>query len=171
MYWKSVGPCRFKINSLLNFGGNFLYFNDKKSSNYTALCEESISQLTKSVAIILFLILLSHFMYGIGPLYVYLFHDIRITPIETELPFLDKVSNLGFTLNLIEQAILTAYELLGTMSVEICQCLINNAITFVPKVLHLDLDEISCDLNINGMNQKIKIRLRNVLIQLQDFDR
>lgn len=144
--------------------------NDKKSSKYNSLCEESIEKLIKNIAIILLLIIVSHIMFGIGPFYVFLVRNEHVTPVGIRLPFVDIDTNTGYVLNLSQQALMTFFELISTISVEIGQSLINNAITTVPKIIHLELDELSNKLT-DGKMFSVKLQLRNVLRQIEDFDR
>lgn len=145
--------------------------NDNKPSKYKSLCESGIASLIKRILVVSILILISFIMFGIGPFYVFFFKNIRVTPMATQLPFVDNESGMGFTLNLIQQGALIFGGQIGIISTEMGQSLLDNVITIFPKLVRLDLDDISNELRVESMSLKTKLRLRNVLIKIQDYDR
>lgn len=171
MYWHSIDSHRFKLNGLFIFGREFIYKNGKKPSKYKALCEESVGQLVKNTIIVIILLIFSHILYATGSIYAYFFKNIRVTMLETKLPFIDSESDMGFTLNVMEQFCPSFCEFVGSLSVEIGQCLVNNVITTFPKLIRYDLDEMASELDNEGECMKTKMRLRNVLMKIQDFER
>lgn len=40
--WQCVGPDRFKMNNVINFGGKYIFKDDKMPSKYNAVCEKMI---------------------------------------------------------------------------------------------------------------------------------
>lgn len=171
MYWKAVGPQRFKFNSLVNFGGRHIYIDDTKSTEYNKICENNVKKLVQSVAIIVPLVVFGHFLVVLGSLHAYIYEDTRVTPMATHLPYFEKNSDLEFILNLLQQSIIAVYALMGNISIEILTCLLNNAITSIPEFIHLNLNDLNKEISIDNSNLKTMVRLRNVLIQVQDFDR
>lgn len=132
---------------------------------------ESIEHLTKNVITIVSLFITSITVFSAGPFYVYFFQNVRATPAATILPFLDQDSDVGFTLNLIQQPVVALYGVTGYISMEIGFCLINNVIITMPKLIRVDLDELTNELQLNDMNWKSTIQLRQILVKMQDFDR
>lgn len=171
MYWMAIGPHRFKMNNLFNFGGKFIYLEGEQSPKYKAACVESVQHLIRNVITILSLLIISITVYSAGPFYVYFFRNVRATPAATKLPFLEHHSDVGFPLNLIQQTVVALYGVTGYISMEIGFCLINNVIITMPKLIRVDLDELTNELQLNGMNWKSTIQLRQILVKMQDFDR
>lgn len=168
MYWKAVGPHRFKQNNVVLFGGKYIYNNGIESKKYQFICEKLIDKLLKNMWMIISLIVLSHAIIVVGPLYAYLFENIRITPFGTNLPFFEKDSNAEITVNMILQTILTFYALIGCIAIEIGLCLVNNTIDAIPEILRFNLTEFSEDLKAKGKRFESIARLRNVFIQIQE---
>lgn len=50
------------------------------------------------------------------------FKNIRTTPVATKLPFFDDDSNIGYALNLLQQAVFASYSMIGSFSMEGEQC-------------------------------------------------
>lgn len=169
MYWKIIGPCRFKIHNLIIFGGRHIYNNCSNSIKYKVLCVKHINKLIKTVVISLILVLIAHAMILIGPLYAYFFQNLHITPFATNLPFFENDSDLEFTVNMILQSIMGAYELLGSISMNIAICLINNVVVAVPDLIRLNLDEFYEDFKDTGINPKSIARFRNTFLQIRDY--
>lgn len=168
MYWNTVGPNRFRINSLIRFGGEFIYMDKSK---YRIVCDIYSKKLVNNVTLVVILILVSHALFTVTPIHFYIVEKKLLTPIPTELPYVDKDTTIGFAINLFQQGILVFYELLGTLTIEVALCFINNTITTMPAMIHVDLEEISNQLHLTGSCKHLKPRMRNVLMKIQDFDR
>lgn len=171
MYWNAIGPHRYRLNNLANFGGKYIYKDEKDATKYRNVCEKHIKILVITVSVIVSLMILSHAMLIIGPLFAYFSQGIRITPIATNLPYFEKDSDTEFVINLTLQAAMALIALGGSLSIEVVQCLIINTITIIPDLINLNLKEIADELFTKGMCSDTISRLRNVLIQIQDFDR
>lgn len=170
MYWNAVGPHRYGLNNLANFGGRFIYMDNKHPTAYNNVCERYIKILLRNVSVIVALMILSHAMLIFGPLYAYYFQSIRLTPIATNLPYFEKDSDIEFGINLSIQAVMALLALAGSMSIEVVACLILNVVTIIPDLIQVNLIELADDVFTNGLNLNTIARLRNVLIQIQDFD-
>lgn len=170
MYWKTVGPHRFKLNNLLNFGGKFIYLDNKNLTKYNQICEKNLRKMVKLVITVVAMIVISHALAIIGPIHAFISQNNRVTLMGTELPFFEKDSDLGFMINLCQQTIIGIYAILGNICVEMGPCIINNVVAIIPDLIQLNLNDLSNELETNGMCLSSKIRLRNVLIQVQDFD-
>lgn len=171
MYWKAVGPHRFKFRYLGGFGGTYIYSNHHNSIFYKILCVKHIHKLCKNMCTVLTLMLMAHAIITVGPIYSFFFQHILITPMATNLPFFEKDSELEFVVNILIQAIMSIYLIAGTIVIEIGTCFINNVITATPDVIRFHLMEFEHEFKNYGMCIKSIARLRNVFIQVQDFDR
>lgn len=171
MYWKNVGPQRFKINSLAIFSGKFIYLDSKESSEYNRICERNVMKLVKNIVAVSFTVIFSHLLILVGPIYAYIFNGVRITPMATHLPYFEKDSDTEFMVNLALQCVVALYSITGNVTVEIITCLINDTVSSVPELIRLNLDEMTDEVQKKYSQLSVSIRLRNVLIQVQDFDR
>lgn len=171
MYWKIIGPHRFKLNNLMNIGGKFIYLDNKNPTQYNRICEKNVIKMAEIVITVVIIIIISHILAVVGPIYAYIFQDLRVTPMATELPFIDNDSDTGFLINLGQQCIVGFYSLLGNITIEMFSYIINNVITIIPDLIQLNLIDISNEIEIKGICLSSKIQLRNALVQIQDFDR
>lgn len=171
MYWKAVGPERSKLYAIEDFCVEYFYKCDTKSTVYNALRAKHIDKLLKHMLIILPLMMISHVIVIGAPIHALLFQHIRTTPVGLHLPILEKDSDLEFTLNMILQAIMTFYALVGSVAIEIASCMINNTIKLVPHLIRFNLHQFRDELKTSGMSIVAIAQLRNIFIQTQDYNR
>lgn len=139
-------------------------------SKYHDLCEKMLKVLIRNIIIIVAAILFSYFIFGVGTLYVIIFEGKRATFLGTELPFIDINTDLGYAINMIFQTLVTLVAIIGNLSIEITACFAYNAIETVPYLFHLESEQISDELKSSGMNLRVKLRIRNMLMQVQDLN-
>lgn len=170
LYWKAIGPNRYKVNSLINFGGRYIYLDDENSSKYSLVQKENVKRLERTSVILLVLITSAYFLYGLVPLYAFCFQNIRATPIATRLPYFDPQSNVGFAMNLLQQGIMVTYGMVGNFCIQTGVVLLINAIMAVPELLRVDLNELAKEVQLHGMSSRARNQLRHILMKIQDFD-
>lgn len=123
-YWIVIGPLRFKFNSLLNFGGNYIYLNENQSQKFKQICAKHAKQLTKSVMTGLPLMSLTHVMILAVAAYAYYWQNISITPLAINLPFFQKDSNVELIVNMIFQLIMGVHAVIGCLGLEVKKIII-----------------------------------------------
>lgn len=170
MYWKTVGPHRFKLNRIATFAGRFIY-KDGSSEKYKVICEKHVDDFLRIVILIFSLIWIAHTLAVFGPFYAYFFQNIRITPLATNLPFFEKDSDLEFTISMILQGVLAFCSMAGNFAIEIGSCAIINTIRMIPDLIRFNLAEFTEKCEADGLCITSIARLRNVFVQIQDFDR
>lgn len=169
-YWKCINKNRFKLNRSYKYSGKHIYLNDGRSK-YNSVREQGINSLVKNLIIILGFILISSFLYGIGPLYVYFVHDIRATPMATRLPYFEYESDVGFALNIFQQSVASFFGMVGTCCIEFAVCLVNNSIVCIPKLIGVDLIELSNEMEMRGLKSNTKLLTRDIFMKILEFDR
>lgn len=142
-----------------------------QSPEYNSLCEKMISELVRRTSIVVFLILLSYALIGGGTFYAIVFDGAWITFVATEIPFVDSQSNTGYAINLIEQFLIISVSLISTLLLEMAVCLVSNAFLAIPEIIHFESNELAIELNSKGMNLNVQMRLRNIFMKIQDFNR
>lgn len=169
-YWTVIGPSRFKFNSLVNFGGNYIYQNENQSMKFRQICAKHAKKLTKSVMTGLPLMFLTHVMILVVAAYAHYWQNISITPLAINLPFFDpKDSNCELVVNMIFQLTMGIHAIIGCLGLEIGECLFNNTIIAIPDVIQLNLSQFNDEYEANGMNLKSILQLRNTFCQIQDY--
>lgn len=162
---------RFRVNNIVNFGQKYIYQDDNKPSNYNTLCEKMIVKLIGNTTIIMVSILIAYSIIGCNALYVFIFDGTRLTFVGTEIPFVDINTDTGFLINIVEQFFLTSVSLTANITIEIGVCLVHNAFEMIPSLMQFDSDELKNELQLNGMSSNAKMRLRNIFMKVQDYNR
>lgn len=172
IYWKSVGPSRFKFTSLLLFSSKYLYADRNNFTEFTALCHGNVRKLIKSSIVSTSLLLVSLTAMVTGNIYVYLTDGILSTPLGFEVPYFEGDSIVGFYINMIIQSGYAIAAIMAAIVVEMCQSLFNNTICLFVALILMRAREISSHLKtFKKANIQFKIAFRNILIQIQDFER
>lgn len=171
MYLEAIGPHRFKFNAIVNFCGTYFYKSDTKSMRYKRLRVKHIKKFIRLVTMILSLTLLSYIIVLIAPIYENVYQHIRITPLAMALPFLEKDSKMEFTLNMVLQMIMAFYAMNGSFAIEIATCMVNHAIVLGADLIRFNLLAFHKELTANGCGLKSIAQLRNIFVQLQDYNR
>lgn len=167
----AIGPDRRKLHAIINFGGKYIYQDINDGTKFNAVCDKSAKDLLRQVLIVVPLVIISYAQISIGAFYAYFVHGILTTPMGTLLPFTNDDSRLCFIINTCHQIFIAVFATLGSAGIEICACMINNVVTLTPKLILLNVEELENDLISDGWTLKTKSKLRNILIQIQDFDR
>lgn len=170
-YWILIGPTRFKFNSLVNFGGNYIYRNENQSIKLQIICAKYVKKLTKNIMTALPLIIITHAMILEVAIYAHYWQNIPITPLAINLPFLEKDSNSELLVNMTFQLTMGIYAVIGCLSLETADCLMNNAIIAIPDVIRVNLSEFNDEFETNGLNLKSILQLRNTFCQIKDYER
>lgn len=170
-YWIVIGPSRFKFNSLLNFGGNYIYQNENQSIKFQQICAKHAKKLTESATTGLPIMLLTHVMILVVAAYAYYWQKILITPLALNLPFFQKDSKLEVVVNMVFQLTMGLHAVIGCLGLEIGECLFNNTIIAIPDVIQFNLSRINDECEANGMNLESILQLRNTFHQIQDYQR
>lgn len=139
-------------------------------SKYNDLCERMLRVLIRNIIIIVVTILSSYIIFGAGTIYVIIFEGKRATFLGTELPFIDIDTDMGYAINMSFQSLMIIVAIIGNLSIEITACFAYNAIETVPYLFHLESEQIADELKSNAMSLRAKLRVRNILMQIQDLN-
>lgn len=170
-YWKCINADRVKVNNLMNFGRRYIYEDDAAPSKYNTLCEKMIAKLIRNIIMILAGLLGSYTLIGCGAFYAMVLFGERITFLGTELPFVDGNTVNGFLINMLEQILLICSSIVGNITIEVGECCVHNAFEAIPEIIHLECIELNSELCSNGVSLVAKMRLRNISMKVQDFNR
>lgn len=169
-------PSKIKAyQSLTFFAGDRIYTNVEQDSNpdYIKVCNLSAIKLFKSTSTMLGIVATSMIILLIFPMYAYIFkHDIQL-PIPVVLPFTDLESKIGITLNVANQVFISLIGFSGNIGIEIITCILKNNVWASTIAICHAIDVISecIEHPENDMKRLIDLKLRNILIQVQDLDR
>lgn len=166
---------RDKLRSLVLFGGEQIYTDIKSDSDpvYIRACDESAIKLLRTLVATLSLILLANFCYGCFPLYAFVINNEIQLALPVLLPFTDIESTFGLILNLLNQLFISVLGILGNYAIEIGTSMVKNSMWGSNVAISYAIDKMSNSI-IKNRSKPLKYvdyEFRNILIQLQDFDR
>lgn len=164
----ALGPLRFKLNSELKFGGQYVYM-ENATPELRLIQEIRIKSLIRNVVIISLVLSLSFATCGMRTCYLYVFEGIRITFLDIKLPFVDDNSEFGFWVNILYQIWIAFMGWIGCLAIEIGSELICNGVSTVPQLIHIDVEQLESEMHLNGFTTMAKARLRNIFMKVQDY--
>lgn len=167
-----VGKSRFTLNSLMNFGGKYIYRDNHERTEYNRICSEQMDSTVKSYIIKMGAIWISFVVCIINPTYVYFAHGIKATTPELHWPFCEPESNAEFTANLLLQVAVAVHAIMMYFHSEVFLSLFANVVTIVPRLTKLDLT-YAIQLWKSKSISKLELyeRFRNVTLQSLDLDK
>lgn len=170
VYVRLFGPARYKVNNIVNFSGKYIHVDDERPPHYRKLCEKFVENFERTIMVVMGLLLISYNLLGFWPLCLIVFRRERITLLNIEFPFMDNYSDIGFMINLSISSFMSVFALFSNTAIEFGACLVLNAINSIPDVFRFEIQELETELNSNGMSSVTKLRLRNILMMIQDLD-
>lgn len=155
---------------MINIAGKYFYIDESEASKHRAVCERYITKLIQNAMTVVILIILSYGITTLNGLYSMVFVDPWNTFLGNELPFIDSKTHVGYGIVIIEQLIRSIVSMISTVTIEIGACIVYNAFTLMPDLIYLDAAELDTELNFNGMTYYAQMRLRNIVLKMQDYD-
>lgn len=166
---------RHKLRSVVLFSGDHIYTDITPQSDpaYINACNESAIKLLRNVFTNMSLIIFSNTLYGCFPMYAFFIkHEIQLA-LPVFLPFTDIDSVFGLVLNLFNQLLISVSGIVGNYAIEIGTCMIKNSMWAATVAISYAIDNISKSLKQRNpkSSKHCDFEFRNILVQLQDYDR
>lgn len=159
------------LYSLTIFGGDFIY-KKNRVEQLQPILKTQATILIKQTAVIHGLILLSLSIVMIGPVYNYFDQGQRPILLPLLLPFVDPKPLRGYILNTGNQMIICFLGLCGNFLVEGINCMLVNNLRVGISVINYSLMELDSDISIHReFTIEMKLKFKNILVQIQDLDR
>lgn len=92
-------------------------------------------------------------------------------PIPIFVPFTDISTIHGIVINILNQAYLSLIGFAGSSGIEVFTCMVKNTVWASAVAICFSIDEISESIKQTKPSRAIDKEFRNILIQLQDYDR
>lgn len=169
MYWKAVGPMRFKMNNIINFGGKYIYTNGLKASKYRTMCDKMAIDFVKLNIVCVVQTTFTHLLLLAVAFYMIVYGNTHVSIISIEIPFFESDSDTGYLVNLAVQLGLVIVSMVAmNILVIIVSFAYDNFITF-PELIAFELCDLEDELISNGFSLNTRLRFRNLLIKVRDF--
>lgn len=164
---------RNEIQSLIYFGGETIYtdITPESNPNYIWLCDQSANRLLKDISKTLGIISVCVILYGLFPFYTLVVKHELVLPLPVFVPFTDITTIYGIIINVSNQVFVSVLGLAGSFGIEISTCLIKNSVFAIAVAICHSINEFTNSVIKSKPRRIIDKEFRNILIQLQDYDR
>lgn len=164
-----------RYQNLYFFASKHIYTDIEEDSDadYIRVCDQSAIKLLTSTMKIMTIVIVSMIMHMMFPTFAYFkYNDIQ-WPMPVILPFTDPDSVNGLAINLVNQLFIGFTSSIGNIGIEISTCILNNTVWAIIVAIGHSIDELSGSTeNPQSSTASNRIHLfRNILIQVQDYDR
>lgn len=163
---------RQALQSLIFFAGDKMY-QDNLPGNYSRIYDNSAIKLLKSVIIVTLVTLFSTIFSYIIPIHLYVSTGDAQLPFPILFPFSNTESPTGLIINLLSQMIVCLYGIPVNVGIDVAQMIIRNTILTSSLITCHSIDEFSLahERLTSISDHSIDFLFRNILIQVQDYDR
>lgn len=160
------------MRRLYNFGNDSIYAHYNSTPKTHEVCDKmAIDLLIRSIRVN-GVIIFSYSLLVLAPLHKNFFTDEREMLLPVILPFIDPDTQLGFTINTINQMITVPMGIFVIPAAELTTCVITNIIQTTAALIENSLIEfkslVKADKNFSN---KCVLEFRNILMKIADFDR
>lgn len=174
VYFIVVSPTPMKkMRSLVFFGGDYVYeiAHPGQSAKYKLMCERCVIKLWLSAFKTFLLVLLGAFSFASMTVYSYLFRNARPLFIPVILPFVNVNTTAGYYTNIAYQIVFSTLGLTGVFVIEFMTCILKNNVWIGSESIKVSTEYLAAGMaNNSKFTYEAKMRLRNVLMKIKDFD-
>lgn len=169
---RQVTNGRYKMHSLVEFGGRYIYSNDHEDPEYNKLCSDHIDSTIRTYFTKI-LTMFASFIYAlIFILYLYFRHGIRSTTTELKFPFIAEDSDAEFIANLIYQYVIAVIGFLGFIGLEAMMSLFNDTASISPKLAEYEFGRLDKMVENGRLSEpRIQFALIRIIKRALDTDK
>lgn len=148
------------MNRLLNFGGKYIYDDNNAKTNYNLICSRSMDETLKRFITVLLCVMSSFLIALLGPIHAFIMNGERTSLLGARLPFVEKDSDLEFTLLIMIQTISGFCGISGNIAIETSYNLDMNVFKITTELIELEIEKLSSDLETETLTEsQMKHRL------------
>lgn len=134
-----VSKSRFSLQSLIDFGGRYIYHDSHKDTEYNRICSEQMDITMQSFLIKMGTIFISFLFAVVGPVHAYVFYGIKSTTTEVHIPYCEPKSLMEFELNFLLQSTIAGHGIFMYILMEMLFSLFENVVTIAPRLISHEL--------------------------------
>lgn len=164
-------PTKYKLNSLVRFSGKYIYTDEDETPKLRAVRDEAIIELRALILSLLGISLIFFAILVVDTVYFIYYEGAKLDMFVIKLPFVDTDSDIGSFINISCQFIELFFAMISIPAFELMDCFMSNVISTIPRLIRVDFEDIDTEVNLNGFTLKVKSRLRNVFLKIQDHER
>ncbi|XP_031636572.1 uncharacterized protein LOC116349321 [Contarinia nasturtii] len=168
IFW---GESMYVTYRLLNTSRRHIYRDNRESTKYNQICEESISYSIKAYGIRMLVIMISFVGASAGPFYRYLDDGILVTLYSLKLPYFHDDLHTEFMINTFWQFFISIYGGLALFLIEGLLTLIDDTVTVSSNLCLMEFEELSdCLENESVTIHESREKLKNVFMKIAYSD-
>lgn len=176
IYCLIIFPSKRKIyQSLIFFAGDKIYTDvfEHSDPRYIEICDQSAIKLLRSTLKTTSILIVCSIIYGLFPIHAFITENEIQIPVPMLFPGTDLESTIGLIINMFNQIFLLWIGCIGNFGVEIFNCILKNTVWVSMMSICHSIDELSTNLKkaTPKSNSFINCSYRNIIIQIQDYDR
>ena len=157
---------RFKLQSLIDFGGKYIYHDSHEKTEYNAICSDHMDHTMRRFIQKMLAMFVGYLFGMIGPAHAYFVDGIRSTVIEARIPFTEPKSNAEFMCNLLLQSIIGVHGGLAYIAMECFLMILENVVTITPKLIESDLVHTIQAYEKKSITElELNLRIKNIVEQ------
>lgn len=163
---------RFKLQSLVDFGGRHIYHDSHEKTEINRICSDHMDSTMKSYLVKITIIAFSYAVSTIGPMSAFILHGIYTTALELRIPFTEPKGNAEFAVNFFIQSLLAIHGFISYAGIELVLSLLENAVTITPRLIVNDLVQTiqSYEKSLISKGQ-LHLQIGNIVNQSIDADK
>lgn len=141
MSFNAMGKGRFTMQALMDFGGRFIYRDNREDNAYNRVCSKQMDTTMRSFIIKMITIYVSLSFGLFGPVYAYFTRGIKTTTTEMRIPLCEPKSNAEFMGNFVLQSMIAGSGILVYFGMETFLSLFEDVVAIAPKLVKTKLDD------------------------------
>lgn len=174
LYVMALDPLKRKImQSLVHFGGEKIYtdVNENSDRKYIRMCEEKALQLLADAIKTIAIINGSNICMLVLCLYAFCVKNEIQLVIPVLFPFTDLESTCGLIINALNQMLVGFMGFMGLIGIEVTTCILKDSLSIMNTGISYSIDVMTEEIQQSSMQLCVDHHFRNIIIQVQDFDR
>lgn len=172
MAYKAVSGARFKFAALIDFGGQYIYCENHEDPEINRICSNHMDTTMRRFIIKMAVMVLSLSSAEFGPIYVYIFYEIKTTTVDVRVPSTEEGSDAEFAINFLLMNCIAAHGGLQYVGLEVIMSLFENIVTLAPKLVGYKLRMLANEYANESITElEMRLRFRNVVEQSFDVDK
>lgn len=163
---------RYILQSLIDFGGNYIYHDNHKKTEYNRICSDHMDLTMRQFLVKLGGMAFSFGVGIVGPTYKYFKYGIPSTTIEARVPFTEPKSHGEFAVNFILQTTAGTQGAVAFVGLEVFLSILQNAVTITPRLIENELMQTNQQYEKKAINEvELNVKFGNIVRQSQDADK
>lgn len=167
-----VSQDRFLFQSLIDFGGHYIYMDNHDDNEYNRICSTNMDQTMRKYITKMGTMFISFLFAVFGPIYVFIAHGQKASTTQTHIPYTEVGSNAEFTGNMVLQNVTAGHGIFMYIGFELFFSLLEDVVTVSPLLIQSKLKYTTQLLQEKSMSKlELWWRFGQVVNAAQDLDR